>query len=168
MLIDSTYFVGEILLPNLTGSVPENQANVNEVTRFIAKYEPEYLEAVLGAELYEAFVTGLAVDPGPIEQKWIGLRAKLIDSANKVSQVADYVYSCIVNYRMTATTGLGEVESTADNSNIALNTDKMIQAYNNSVRKGRTIREWLVENAITYPEYEDSEFTLSTVNIFGI
>jgi hypothetical protein len=167
MLIDSTYFIGEILLPNLTGSVPENQANVNEVTRFIAKYEPEYLEAVLGDELYEAFLAGLE-EPDPIQQKWKDLQKKLVDTFNKVSPVADYIYAAIIDFRMTATTGLGEVESTAENSTIALNTGKMIQAYNNSVRKGRTVREWLVENAETYPEYEDSEFTLSTVNIFGI
>ena len=166
MRTDSTYFIGEIFLPNLTGSLPEVTANVNEVNRFIAKYEPEYLIAVLGQSLYDAFVAGIKeAEPAA---RWTALDGRLIDSTNKISPIADYVYYHIQEYRITATTAIGEVEQAAENAIISLNTGKMAKAYNNSVRKGIAIREWLSENSVTYPEYVESDFSLSTLNTFGI
>lgn len=50
-IIDSTYFFGEIAWPNI--------AQTDELTicnNAIARYEPEWLEIVLGAELYGLFM----------------------------------------------------------------------------------------------------------------
>lgn len=67
-LIDSTYFVGEINIPNsqlANSGVPELLATLIEVR------EPEFLRKVLGYELSRDFITGLSqlvIDP-----KWTNL-----------------------------------------------------------------------------------------------
>ena len=62
MLIDRTYFVGEINIPNTNG------ANGDVLDLFIDKYEAEFLQKALGYELYKEFKNGLVQDP--VAQKW--------------------------------------------------------------------------------------------------
>jgi hypothetical protein len=65
-LIDSTYFVGDIALPNLD-EVP------NTFQDTMDRYEEEILKKLLGYQLYNAFIAGIAVEPTP-DQKWLDLR----------------------------------------------------------------------------------------------
>lgn len=66
MIIDLSYFKGGLLLPQLSDSkVAEN------VNRYIATYEPEYLTKVLGYEFAQDFLAGIQEDPVP--QKWVDL-----------------------------------------------------------------------------------------------
>lgn len=167
MLIDHTYFVGEILIPNLTGDNPVVSGNVEEINRFIKKYEKEYLLHVLGEDLYKVFIAGMAVEP--IEAKWTDLKSKLIDTDIPASPIADYVYYHVMRDRFTNTSALGEVEAAVENGNYAVNSYKMARAYNEAVRYGSTLRSWLSDNIATYPEFDTAgSYTLRTVNIFGI
>jgi hypothetical protein len=167
MFIDTTYFVGEILIPNLTGVSPVIAGNVEEVTRFIKKYEPDYLLNVLGEELYDALKTGLAANP--IEAKWTVLKNKFINADIPASPIAGYVYFHVMRDRFTTTTALGEVENAAENSINALNSYKIASAYNEAVREGKKIRSWLSENTSTYPEFASAgSYSLRPVNIFGV
>lgn len=167
MLINQTYFVGEILVPNLTGVGPIPAGNVEELNRFISKYEPEFLDEVLGPDLSTEFQTGIsAATP---EQRWVDLKIRLVNETHKLSPIAGYVYYHYFRDRLSTSSGLGEIESTAENANVVLNTDKMARAYNDAVRKGRAVFNWVVENAETYPEFDqEHEYTLSPVNTFGI
>lgn len=167
MLIDTTYFVGEILIPGLTGDNIIVAGNVEEVTRFIKKYEPDYLLNVLGKELYDALIAGLAAEQ--VEAKWTELKNKFINSDIPASPIADYTYYHIMRDRITSSTGIGEVESAAENSTVTINTSKMASAYNDAVRQGKNIRSWLSENLSTYPEFASAgSYTLRPVNIFGV
>jgi hypothetical protein len=66
MLIDRTYFVGELSIPNTS------QASISSLTDlFIEKYEDEFLGEVLGYSLYKALKAGLQVLP--VAQKWTDL-----------------------------------------------------------------------------------------------
>lgn len=66
MLIDRTYFVGELNIPNTS------QAAIGSLTDlFIEKYEEEWLREVLGYTLNKAFKAGLQVIP--VAQKWTDL-----------------------------------------------------------------------------------------------
>jgi hypothetical protein len=66
MLIDRTYFVGELNIPNTS------QASISSLTDlFIEKYEDEWLREVLGYTLYKALKAGLQVLP--VAQKWTDL-----------------------------------------------------------------------------------------------
>jgi len=150
---------------------------VAEVTRFIVKYEPQYLDLILGADLsaaYQAAISvnddlGEGIEPAVIETRWTDLQAKLRDNTNKLSPIASYVYYFIIRDRMTQTAALAETQAKGENSDIVLNTDKMMRAYNDSMRKGKVIYDWVVENETTYPEFDpDHTFEVTTVNVFGI
>lgn len=66
MLIDRTYFVGELNIPNTS------QAAIGSLTDlFIEKYEEQFLSDVLGYSLYKALKAGLQVLP--VAQKWTDL-----------------------------------------------------------------------------------------------
>lgn len=167
MLIDQSYFVGEILVPNLTGVGPIPAGNVEELNRFINKYEPDFLDEVLGQSLSAAFQAGIsAATP---EQRWVDLKSKLVNTTRKESAIAGYVYYHFYRDRLSTSSGLGEIESTAENANVVINTDKMSRAYNDAVRKGRAVFEYVQANASTYPELDPTHFfKLSPVNTFGI
>lgn len=65
-LIDRSYFIGEL---NLSGT---DRAPIQQVVDwFIAKYEPELLERILGVDMYAAFKQGLT--QSTIEQRWTDL-----------------------------------------------------------------------------------------------
>lgn len=66
MLIDRSYFIGELNIPN-THTVAVGTL----LDWFIEKYEEKFLTEVLGYELYKAFKAGLLEDPIP--QKWTDL-----------------------------------------------------------------------------------------------
>jgi hypothetical protein len=70
MLIDRTYFEGDILIANANANTIPNPVG-SLVDWFIQKYEPEFLEKALGLSLYEALKTGYS-QPTP-DQKWIDL-----------------------------------------------------------------------------------------------
>jgi len=75
-LIDSSYFVtGEYEIANIVGAAEVVTTNVAKLTTFITKYEPEYIQALLGITLYDEFIAGLAVTPTP-EAKWTDLKNK--------------------------------------------------------------------------------------------
>jgi len=65
-LIDKTYFVGELNIPNT------NKPDVEErLTWFIEKHERPFLEQLLGVKLYQAFVNGLIAPT--VDQRWTDL-----------------------------------------------------------------------------------------------
>lgn len=167
MLIDQSFFVGEILVPNLSGVGPIPAGNVEELTRFINKYEPDYLDEVLGPGLSDAFQTDIsAATP---DQRWVDLKSKLVNTTRKESPIAGYVYYHFYRDRLSTSSGLGEIESAAENANVVLNTDKMARAFNDAVRKGRVVFDWVQANASTYPELDPEHlYKLSPVNTFGI
>lgn len=70
MLIDRTYFEGDILIANANANTTPNPVG-SVVDWFIQKYEPEFLEKALGLTLYEALKVGYS-QPTP-DQKWIDL-----------------------------------------------------------------------------------------------
>lgn len=77
-LIDRTYFVGELNIPNT------NQAAIGSaVDLFIEQYEDQFLNDVLGYTLYKALKAGLQVVP--VAQKWTDLieGVEYTDMANK-------------------------------------------------------------------------------------
>ena len=143
MLIDTSYFVGQLNIPN-TGSV-EVKENVGW---FIDKYEVQLLRNALGIDLYDEFLTALGASDGSysnvtngkltltaLNQKWVdllngkkyigrdGLRhvwqgfiSLYDDAAPKKSIIADYVYYFWTMDSMTQTLGTGEVSANGENA----------------------------------------------------
>lgn len=69
MLIDKSYFVGDLDIPN-TGDLPVSE----RVIWFIQKYESDFLQKLLGYPLYKVFIAGLNVTPPATpEQRFIDI-----------------------------------------------------------------------------------------------
>jgi hypothetical protein len=78
-LIDRTYFVGELSIPNTSQTAVGGLVDL-----FIEKYEEQFLNDVLGYSLYKALKAGLQVVP--VAQKWTDLieGAEYTDTNSKV------------------------------------------------------------------------------------
>ena len=148
-LLTVSYFIGELQIPNITGSAPAVTPRVNELQWFINKYEPEYLRLLLGDDLYTAFAAGIAaVTP---EAKWTALKNKIyvIDSVNGVylSPGAGYVYYHYMCNAMSVTTSVGEVKPGKPSTVQVVNTRKMVVAWRSMCEDSEAIWEWLEEDA---------------------
>lgn len=93
MLIDTSYFTGLLdvgLSPCPGTPTATNEAEAERLENYIAAYEPEYLEKLLGEELYNDFSTYLEREEGEAEEaRWEDLK-KLLQGTP--SPVACYVY----------------------------------------------------------------------------
>lgn len=191
MLIDYTYFVGAISLPNLDKAL--NQAKVTEA---ITTYEDEILEWVLGANLFTAYkadpsterfqdlISGgidfsFELNGKTISRTWGGLQVK------SRSFIACYVYYQYQTNNVTSTTGLGEMEAKAELSQRASINDKMVRAVNKAsdligegtvtektelesyqhLNNAASLFNYLLANKSIFSEWE---FTpLKKINVFG-
>lgn len=142
MLINSTYFIGELNIVN------SDKAPVSGlIDHFINKYEKELLTEVLGLTLYNSFKAGLATDP--VSQIWTDLKSGasytdtngesqqwrgLITSAPNESLIANYVYYWYVRNNHTQTAAMGEVKSANENAVMANPSLKMVRAWNDMSR----------------------------------
>lgn len=187
-IIDYTYFVGDINLPQ--GGSSDGQAYID---RFITIYETEFLQMVLGYDLWKAFTDGLAA--GSPDQKWIDLRdgkqfADLslqnkkwigFKNTNLVSPIANYVYCKIMEDMQTHTTSIGEAQNAAENAVIVSASHKIVNAWNRMVEMNLVLKDFLDANLTTYTDWGTSSIyyrnnffqwiikpVFRKVNVFGI
>jgi hypothetical protein len=181
-LIDTSYFVGELNIPDT-----DNPNVAERLTFFISKYEEQLLRNVLGNALYAAYVAGIAA--ATPDQKWLDLRdgKTYTDQAGKTkywmgfrkastkqSLIAPYVYYWYQRDRVTITSGIGEVESNADNSSkVASPGRKMMRAWNEMADLVCDLVHFLNTKVDDYPQWKEvssycvlKEFR--PINCFGI
>lgn len=136
-LIDSSYFIGEILLTNKTDLAAE-------YTSIITKYEKEILISLLGYELYNAMINDQETEPyksliegsefeltfDGITQtlKWEGLK-----NSAKESLIAYYCYYKYQQKEFIMPSAVGAIKPDAENSEIVSPYPKMVQAWNNLI-----------------------------------
>lgn len=139
MIITTSYYTGEIALPNLDKA--GKNATIVADTEF---YEKEILMDLFGYQLYSDYIEGIAAESP--EQKWLDIRdgeefsfefrgktitrkwIGLINSELK-SLLAYYAYANIVNRSTQHVTELGVVEPNVENSRIAANSMKVLRAW---------------------------------------
>lgn len=136
-LIDSSYFVGELDIPNI-------DQRPNSIQDSIDKYEKEVLIILLGQKLYTAFIDGLGAST--VDQKWTNLRDGVdfilpysghdvelkwngLVNADKISFIAYYVYYKIRYEELSTTTSVGEVRGKVENSELVNESRKMLNAW---------------------------------------
>ncbi len=69
MLIDQSYFSGPLTIAQLG-----QNSVVNSLDDFIARYEPQVMEAALGYDFYQTFLAGIGVGSDEVtEQRWLNL-----------------------------------------------------------------------------------------------
>lgn len=157
-LIDETYFIGELNIPNLN-----EDSEIERLQLFIDKYEPKFLIELLGYGLYKDFKAGLLINP--IEDKWKALRDGgeytyngILNRWNGVkhsgsSMIANYVYYWWMRNEVTQTTGIGEVASKSENSVRVSASGKMTSAWNEMVLQVWALTSFLNANATDYPAW---------------
>ena len=146
MLIDTTYFFGELHIPNL------NKVDVAEqLTAFIEKYEEEFLTNLLGYEMYQDedgdLFYGTEYDHIGRVIMWKGL----IDEEKKLSVIANYVYYWWMRNNASQTTGVGETITKAENSVRTSPSAKMTRAWNEMAASLRKMKMFIEANNISYP-----------------
>lgn len=158
-IIDASYFTGEILIAN------RSQYEVQEHIDFmITKYENQILDKLLGIQFSNDFKAGLLLDPIP--EKWLKLRDGTIYNNNtmrwngfandeKQSIIANYVYYWLTRDNISQTTGIGEVRSTGENSNLFIPVYKQVRAWNEMVDWIADLNRFIALNNADYPYFHD-------------
>lgn len=163
-LIDNTFFFGEINIAQL--NVQAVQDNIND---FIAKYEPKYINEVLGyafAKLYNAGITAneqrfLDIRDGKeftncegYTDKWNGFT-----NSDKLSPIANYIYYWYIRTNTTYSSGIGEVQPTTENGTIVTPYGKLYHAWNEMVEAEKILYDFLQnikddDGNLIYPEFD--------------
>lgn len=142
MFIDSTYFVGEINIPNLTGT----NSNATALAQAIAQYEEEILIDLLGYKLYSLLIADLDENKAPQTQiykdlvngaefthsfagaetllKWKGLK-----NASKQSLLAYYTFFKYVERDVTHLSGAGVILAKGEKGSRSSSVNKMVNAW---------------------------------------
>ena len=113
-LIDRQYFWGRRKLANIT-----EEEELNELDRYIAKYQKVYLEAMFGKDLSE---------DAPEE-----LLELLYDTDTLESPIADMVYFYHNRDNATVTTQAGEKRLSISNTIVSSPNEKLVEAWNSMV-----------------------------------
>ncbi len=163
ILIDNTYFIGELSLPNIPVS-PSGTASSgvelalqtvgeNNIDIFIDKYVIDYLTRLFGRELTVIFLKEIS-EPSP-DEIWTNLRDQLliVTVPYKASPLANYVYYWLMRDARTKTTQAGEADPTFDNAINANNNYKMVKAWNDMVDMTFDIDKWFCNHIEDYKEY---------------
>jgi hypothetical protein len=158
-LIDLTYFRGEITLANI--SSPPIAERVNA---FIAKYEPDLLDKVLGYKMAEEFILGLSQPI--VEERWsklkdgsifqIGLEMykwKGFVNASKTSIIANYVYYHFSVDNVHHTVGAGNLAPIVENGTIDSPAPKLTKTWNEMVIMTGGLIKFLEANIADYPDW---------------
>jgi hypothetical protein len=177
-LIDASYFYGNLNIAQL------NQKSVTDSLQyFIDMYEREFLTKVLGLQLYDAFILGMAATP-PVDAKWQWLMdggnytgyngypkfwVGFYNNAN-YSPIACYIYYHYMRDLQTQSMGAGEAKATVQNAISASVSQKCADAWNLMGSQVENLFEYLnINNDALYPEwmYGAQSSANSCWNAFG-
>lgn len=160
MIIDETYFVRRLNLPQIG-----NADGLADVRSFINQYETEYLQCVLGLDLWQAFIDGTEGSGIP-DQRWLDLlNGKNFTykncthnwpgfaSASKISPIANYVYYQYVDNKIAEFVLTGVVVSSTDNNRTVAAVDRLVDAWNRMIDMNKDLYRFLKLNQVTYPEW---------------
>lgn len=161
-IIDYTYFIDALLIPNADATGYVGGAMQNQVQRYIARYELDFCKELLGDDLGSEFYTAITgTNPAT---KWTNLRNKLRDSTNKISPIANYVWYYWYRDQVRQRTGLGDGMSQGQNITIDVNRNRVVDNWNEMVRLDTVFSDWMQDNIATYPTYAPKIKVYSHIN----
>ena len=171
MIIDSTYFTGEIIIKGLhsgNGTPSATDSAIRgDLDTFIYKYEPLYLENMFGSEIHEEldiYLKGRNAFSVKIDKM-----EKILSflTINGFSPIANYVYFYYVRSRQSISSPIG-VEKEIDKSVITDMISKSVIAWNGMVSMNRRIADYMSKNTKTYPFWSCKDFMLMNINEYGL
>ena len=155
MIIDISYFTGPLLITGLSATgtgvaVQITKAKKDNLNYFIAKYENQFLNYLLGENLANEFKTEIEKETHDV--KWDTLLSKL--KKTEIIGTTNYNYSFIANYiyyyyqrnELTDTTSTGEYDAPQRMTII----NKSVFAWNSMVNDVMKFLEWMDE---VYKDY---------------
>lgn len=143
-IIDKQYFWGGLALSNLS-----EEEELNELDRYIAKYQKEYLTVMFGA--------AIALDtPDAI----IDL---LVDTDTLTSPIANYVYFHFRRDNATMTTTVGEKKTMISKTSYSSSNEKLVAAWNEMARWSGELHNQLFAHEIEVPDIDYHEEILPKV-----
>lgn len=174
-LIDESYFVNDIALPNLD-RIENTWQDVMD------RYEADILKDLLGYKLYKAFEVVIAAGaPYPTEwddfingaeftfefcgetvtEYWNGLL-----NDDKESLISYFVYYDYRNYSISSTTSINDVQGIPENAVKVNDSRKIVNAYNNGLELYGEIPVWCYFHKYdkTYEHYDDKPSAFNFLN----
>ena len=166
MIIDTSYFTGELAIPNLNDA--GTKATIEADIEF---YETEILKDLFGYQLYSDYTTGIAEESPlskwtdirdgaefsfdfggkTITKKWIGFT-----NSELKSLLAYYTYANHVNRITQSLTANGIVEPQVENARRAQNSMKVVRAWNRFIEQyGEVPNGFSGYNDSHYVHYDD-------------
>lgn len=182
MIINTSYFINELAIPNIGANTPIETGNQTRLQRCIDVYEREVLIYGLGRQLYEEFISNIDQNPlsvdygnlilganviwerlllgytytiGSTDYYWNGLRYTIETSANIIykSLIAYYVYAKYVEQNVSNLTDLGVVAENAKNADLVSPSPKIVYAWREFYKMYGT-NEWNYNRLFASPVYE--------------
>jgi len=169
MLIDTTYMVGRLVIKDITSPGNVGEAEKKLVNNFIKDYEPICMYSLVGKELYDALILGLA-ETTP-ETRWTTLRDKLVDSVNKKSPIANFVFFKYEEETQSVKTGTGYKKTELAGMVEVTDNAKKNAVWNDFANQVNIFMYWFKDNYSTYPECENPTQYIKPMaisNPFGI
>jgi hypothetical protein len=172
ILLDKSYFVGELSLPNIPVTAPEvpETSGVAAVLQAVGeknlnwfgdKYVVDFLVQLFGRKLTTKFIT--EIEKPDADEIWVDLKNHLLLEFGSVkkSPIANYVYFWMMRDAMTKTTVAGEADERFNNADNVNARRKFVKAWNDMVDMLGDFVFWYYQNAGTYREYADNDVVCS-------
>ena len=153
-LIDHTYFVDLLWLGDLNTATPQGEARKSKLTAAITRHQPVFLAEVFGKELRDAFLAG--IDETTPEARWTALRNELVDSINKLSPLANYVWFKLWQESQVLATQSGDKAVSDGVLTPSPNTAKAFSTWNAMCATLDGFNDWLEYHVADYPEWDGS------------
>lgn len=167
-LLTTDFFVEPLVVPGLGDPGPVGTAVTASVERYIDIREHEFLRLLMGDDMYEAFVDGLADYPVP--DRWTALLNQLYDTTLHRSPVAGYVYFHWLRDQFPAMGASGDFTPQGKGAVTMGYNQRMVLAWNDMVDQAYTVYEWILDNASDYEDdgWADPAFYFAKINLIGI
>lgn len=123
--------------------LPNKSLQGNDIQAHIDKREPEFLELLLGSDMYEAY------EANPAEARFTDLIAKKWFK----SAIVDYVYWFYLSNQSIMTLNTGGGQPKKQNAVTVSLYPKMVAAWNEMVDYNKKTNKFLKDNPTIYPEY---------------
>lgn len=169
-LIDQTWFIRNINIPNIDANKPSNAVELDRILSFIQKYEPECLKKILGFPMYNLLLTETSQRMTDLilgadytnyyghNRHWDGL----IQPIPKISLIANYIYFYYQEANTTHTSGVNTNIPKGEASTAVSPGDKMINAWEFFASETKNMLSFLGnknnESPAVYPEFTEWQY----------
>lgn len=131
LLIDKTHFFDTL-------SIDHNAVGASDkLYRYIDVYQQEYLVKLLGAENVNTFINNIN-DP-----LFATLKSLLV---SPISPIACYVFTKFQRDNLIKATSMGDSKSISENSTLASQSFRIVEAWNIMVGKNNEIVKYMIRN----------------------